>query len=197
MDLATFRQALIRCGVAQALARNSIIAQGYDDMETFARLLANDRTVTDFVKSVNKLPADQNGDRPLIPFASIRRLQAMRHWTIERQRCGINIVHNDFTDEELERTLERMEEEESMAEMTVTAPPLPDKFTSFGTNWRTFSEGFKGHCAVVRGTMHLPLLYVLRAHVAVTPAQQAAAYNTADERLMTLVQLTGKEYHTG
>jgi hypothetical protein len=39
----------------------------------------------DFIKSVNKLPADQNGDRPSIPFALIRLLQAMRHWMIERQ----------------------------------------------------------------------------------------------------------------
>jgi hypothetical protein len=36
MDLATFRQALIRCGITQALARNSIIAQGYNDTEVFA-----------------------------------------------------------------------------------------------------------------------------------------------------------------
>ena len=85
MDLATFRQALIHCGITQALARNSIIAQGFNNMEVFARYLANDRSVVDFVKSVNKLPADQNGDQPLIPFALIRLLQAMRHWMIERQ----------------------------------------------------------------------------------------------------------------
>jgi hypothetical protein len=55
-------------------------------MEVFAHYLANDRSVVDFVKSVNKVPADQNGERPSIPFASIRLLQAMRHWTIEQQQ---------------------------------------------------------------------------------------------------------------
>jgi hypothetical protein len=85
MDLATFHQALICCGITQALARNLIIAQGYNDMEVFAHYLANDRSVVDFVKSVNKLPANQSGDRPLIPFALIRLLQAMCHWTIECQ----------------------------------------------------------------------------------------------------------------
>ena len=79
MDLATFRQALIRCGITQALARNSNIAQGYNDMKVYARYLANDRSVTDFVKSVNKLPPTQEGERPSIPFALIRLLQAMRH----------------------------------------------------------------------------------------------------------------------
>jgi hypothetical protein len=85
MNLATFRQALICCGINQALARNSIIAQGYNNMEVFARYLVNDRSIVDFIKLVNKLPADQNGDRPSIPFALIRLLQAMRHWTIECQ----------------------------------------------------------------------------------------------------------------
>ena len=71
MDLPTFRQALTRCGPTQALARNSVIAQGYTDMEVFARYLANDRSISDLVKSVNKLPVIQDGDRPSIPFASI------------------------------------------------------------------------------------------------------------------------------
>jgi len=194
MDLATFRQALIRCGVTQAFARNSVIAQGYTDMEVFARYLANDRSVVDFVKSVNKLPANQDGERPSIPFASIRLLQAMRHWTIERQRCGLPIVHNELTHDELERILERMEEEESIAEMKPVPPPLPDKFSSFGKNWRVFSEGFKGHCAVVRGMMHIPLAYLLREHTVVTPDHRAAAYSTADARLMSIVRLEGKDY---
>jgi hypothetical protein len=86
MDLPTFCQALICCGITQALVCNLIIAQGYNDMEVFAHYLANDRSVVDFVKSVNKVPADQNCERPSIPFASIRLLQAMRHWTIEQQQ---------------------------------------------------------------------------------------------------------------
>ena len=129
--------------IDQALVRNSIIAQGYNDMEVFARYLANDRSVVDFVKLVNKLPADQNGDRPSIPFASIRLLQAMRHWTIERQRCGLAIVHNELTQDELERILERMEEVESIVDLKPIPPPLPEKFGSFSKNWRVFSEGFK------------------------------------------------------
>jgi hypothetical protein len=194
MDLASFRQALTRCGIAQALARNAVFAQGYNNMEVFARYLANDRSVADFVKSVNKLPANQDGDRPSIPFASIRLLQAMRHWTIERQRCGLPIVHNELTQEELERILERMEEVDSITEMKPVPPPLPGKFTSFGKNWRVFSEGFKGHCAVVRGTMTIPLAYLLREHTIVTPEHRAAEYSTADERLMAIVRLQGRDF---
>jgi hypothetical protein len=116
MDLTTFCQALICCGINQALARNLIIAQGYNDMEVFARYLANDRSIVDFVKLVNKLRADQNGDPTSIPYAWIRLLQAMRHWMIERQRCGLAIVHNELTQDELKWILERMEEVESIAD---------------------------------------------------------------------------------
>jgi hypothetical protein len=139
--------------IDQALARNSIIAQGYNDMEVFAHYLANDRSVVDFVKLVNKLPADQNGDRPSISFASIRLLQAMRPWTIERQRCGLAIVHNELTQDELERILECMEEVESFADMKPILPPLPEKFGSFGKKWRIFwkasrnsAQWFMGIC---------------------------------------------------
>jgi hypothetical protein len=118
----------------------------------------------------------------------------MRHWTIERQRCGLPIVHNDMTPEELERILARMKEEESIAEMKPSPPPLPDKFSSFGKNWRAFSEGFKGHCAVVRGMMHIPLAYLLREHTLVTPDHRDATYSTADARLMSIVRLDGVDY---
>ena len=83
----------------------------------------------------------------------------MHHWTIEHQQCGLPIVHNELTHEEFERILERMEEEEeeeSITEMKSIPPPLLDKFSSFGKNWHVFLEGFKGHCAVVQGTMNIP-----------------------------------------
>jgi hypothetical protein len=140
MDLATFHQALFCCGINQALARNSIIAQGYNDMEVFAHYLAHDRSIVDFVKLVNKLPADQNGDWPLIPFALIRLLQAMRHWTIERQCCGLAIVHNELTQDELEQILKHMEEVESIKDLKPIPPPLPKKFGSFGKNCLFFGR---------------------------------------------------------
>jgi hypothetical protein len=80
-------QPFAKLSINQVLARNSIIAQGYNNMEVFACYLASDRSIVDFVKSVNKLPADQNGDQPSIPFALIRLLQAMCYWTIECQQC--------------------------------------------------------------------------------------------------------------
>jgi hypothetical protein len=144
--------------------------------------MANDRSLVNFVKSVNKLPADQNGEQPSIPFALIRLLQAMRHcWTIERQQCGLAIVHNKLTQDELKQILECMEEVESIVEMKPIPPPLPKKFGSFGKNWHVFLEGFKGHCSVVRGTLCIPLAFILREHTIISPEHRGANYITANE----------------
>jgi hypothetical protein len=74
-----------------------------------------------------------------------------------------------------------MEEVESIVDLKPIPPPLPEKFGSFGKNWRVFLEGFKGHCAVVRGNLYIPLAYILREHTIVTPEHRAAAYSTANE----------------
>jgi hypothetical protein len=68
-----------------------------------------------------------------------------------------------------------MEEVKSITEMKPVPSPLPKKFGSFGKNWLVFSEGFKGHCAVVHGTLYIPLAYILHEHTIVTPEHQAAA----------------------
>jgi hypothetical protein len=76
-----------------------------------------------------------------------------------------------------------MEEEvESITEIKAVLPSLPEKFGSFGKNWSVFSEGFKGHCAVVCGTLYIPLAYILREHTLVTPEHRDADYSMTDER---------------
>ena len=101
MDIVLFRNALTHCGVAQPQARQAIIAQGYSNMDLFATRLASDIGIEKFVKTINKLPPGADGVQITIPYASIRMLQAMRHWTIERKHLGQAIVHNQLTAEEL------------------------------------------------------------------------------------------------
>jgi hypothetical protein len=121
-------------------------------------------------------------------------LQAMRHWTIERIRMGDPVVHNDMTENKLKRILAQMVEEEEIIMMKPVPPPLPDKFMAFGKNWRAFSDGFHGHCAVTRGTMNLPLVYTLRAHEVPTQEEmRATAHATSDLCLMALVRLDSCE----
>ena len=159
-DAVTFRNALLHCGITQPEARDAIVVQGYSNMIKFAAL--PEEEITYLVKAVNKMePEAPGGQRPIIPFASIKKLQAMRKWTWEASWHGIVVVHNDFTPEELTWMLARMEFEDQLKVNKPEVPSLPDKFTSFGTKWKAFSEGFKGHCAVVRGCMNIPLLYIL------------------------------------
>jgi hypothetical protein len=186
----SFRNALARCGVTQAEAQLSFPAQGYPSMTAFARLSEED--VEKFVKTVNKLPA-MAGVVPQVPFGSIKNLQAMRHYVIECTRLRIPVVHNNFTPAEMDRMLARMDFEAQIKVNETKPPPLPDKFVSF-TKWRVFSEGFAGHCSVLRGCMNIPLSYLLREHDIPTDDMRTATYSNSDNRLLSLVMLEGDEF---
>lgn len=194
-DTATFRQALTRCGIEQETARNTIVDQGYSSMAEFAQLSSDD--IQTFVKEVNKMPAVTVGNnqvKPSIPFASIKKLRAMRKWAIERRLMGLEVSHPAFTAAETARVMTRMDFEVQLEVNKAKPPPLPDKFVNFSGKWRPFYEGFKGHLAVARGCMNIPLLYVVREHSEVTAAMRDDTYTSSDERLMNLVVLTTDEY---
>jgi hypothetical protein len=191
-DAITFRNALTRCGITQAEALDAIPDQGYTDMLEFAQL--SPVGIESFVKSVNKLPAVPPDDRPSIPFASVKKLKAMRWWTVEKLRCGLAVVHNQFTVAELTRVLARLDYEAHLAINKPDVPELTEKFVSFGTKWRVFSERFKGHCEAQRGCMNIPLAYVLREHTEVDDDMRNADYEDSDSRLMNIVVLQGDEY---
>lgn len=192
-DALTFRYALARCGVTQPEAQEAVAGQGYSSMLLFSSLAQDE--IGDFVKYVNKLPAAAaNGVRPLIPHGSIRKLAAMRYWTIERQLIGFPVVHNDFTLAELARVLERLHCEELKSINAPEPPPLPKAFVSFASPWREFSDGIKYYCAVVRGCMNIPLLYLLREHAMPTAAMHQTFYEKSDDRLMDLVLLQGDDF---
>lgn len=199
MDVASFRLALQRCGVAQAAALDSIVAQGYDSMDAFKTLTEDE--IEHFVKAVNKLPeAAPGAHKPQITFGAIKKLKAMRNWAIERDRFGVPIAHDDFDDEQCQRILSRMDEETNLAVNKPVAPPLPEKFSSFGPKWREFSDGLKGHCGTVRGCMNIPLAYLLRDEeptvemLATDAAGDVDMFDTTDQRLMALVRCTGPEF---
>lgn len=195
MDNVTFGQALTRCGITQAIARKAIVDQGYTNMVEFAQL--SEKDIQTFVKEVNKLPVVPPAvASPSIPYASIKKLCAMRHWTIERQRTGRNTDHAGFTAAELTRIVNRMDFEAQFLVNKPSPPPLPDKFVSFGAKWRKFYEGFRGHLSVLRGCMNIPLVYVVRGHVEVTDVMQDAntVYASSDARLIATVTLQGDEY---
>ena len=103
-DAITFRNALLHCGITQPEARDALVVQGYSNMIEFAAL--PEEEITYLVKAVNKMePEAPGGQRLVIPFASIKKLQVMRKWMWEASWHGIVVVHNNFTPEELTRML--------------------------------------------------------------------------------------------
>jgi hypothetical protein len=103
-------------------------------------------------------------------------------------------VHVNFTADEMSRIIDRMDFEAQIKVNESKSPPLPDKFVSFGTKWRVFSEGFKGHCTVLRGCMNIPLSYLLREHDIPTDEMHLTLYANSDERLTALVLFEGDEF---
>lgn len=133
-------------------------------------------------------------EKPSIPYASIKKLKAIRHWAIERRRLGLDIDDGQLNAAEMTRTLSRMDYEDKLKVNKVEAPPLPDKFVSFGEKWRPFGEGFEGHLAVARGVMNIPLAYIVREIEVPTNEMRNKTYDTSDDRLIALVVLAGEEY---
>jgi hypothetical protein len=162
--MATFNAALVRCGITQPAAQLSFIDQGYPSMSAFARLSKDD--VERFVKTVNKLPVVGVGAAaavPHIPFGSIKNFKSMRRYAIDFRRLGLRLVHNQFDLATMNALNAWMDFEAQLKVNEVKPPPLPEKSVSF-TKWHTFSEGFSGHCSVLRGCMNIPLSYLLREH---------------------------------
>ena len=189
-DIVTFRQALERCGISQASARVAITDQGYTNIEEFAELSEKD-IVDLIVKVINRLPAPaEDVAPPRVPFASTKKLKAFRNWKWERAWCGLGFAHGDFTDQELTRMIQRMDFLAQQKMNELDSPPLPEKFSTFGTKWRLFKEAIHGHLAVKRGCIDVPLIYVLRDHQVVTDAMRDADYGDSDEYLINVVSLT-------
>jgi hypothetical protein len=191
-DPVTFRQALNRCGFVNNATTDGITEQGYDTMLAFARM--TNKGVAEFVKTINKIFERATPVVATIPHASIEKLQAMRLWTLERLRMGQNVIHADFTAAEMTRLIARLDEEALLLVNKPEAPPLPEKFTSFGPKWRVFAEGFEGHCAAVRGCMNIPLAYVIREHEVPTQDMYAQQYVKTDDRYIALFLHAGGEF---
>jgi len=186
-NLITFNNVLIqRCGIGQAQARAAFAADGYDGMEAFSTL--TDREIEQFVKAVNKLP-EVDGEAPKVPHASIIRLKTMRLWTLWQLRQGVDVVHVNYTQAAEAWAAERFRFEAELEVNKPDTPKSPEKFTNFDKGWRPFKDGIMGLLSAVRGGINIPLGYVLRDHLEVTPEVRNAQYATSDDMLMAVVQV--------
>jgi hypothetical protein len=176
------------CGVTTQPAHQAIVGQGYVDMTNFIALSKSG--VVELVKALTKNPLQI----VKIPFTVIKKLQAMRNWAKERERCGLDINEEDFNMNELTRMLAHMDFKAQLKVNPQDSLPLPSKFTSFDSQWRVFSEGLTGHLKVVHGCMNIPLVYMLHEHTDTMPEMLGATYKDSDEWLMACVKLQGNKF---
>jgi hypothetical protein len=182
------------CGITQAVALQAIHDQGYDTMLAFSAL--NDEDIVNFHKSITRTIPNPRA-QVNIPYASIKKLQIMRLWTLWRIRQGIAIVHANYNDAAIRWATDRFEWERGLKINKPDTPDAPAKFNGFGDKWRSFSDGFFGMMSAVRGTMNIPLSYVFREHVVPTPEiGLAAAALPSDDYLMMVVSFNIPEFTT-
>ena len=188
-NLASFRSALTRCGIPAGPSRDAIVQNGWNNMEDFSE--QSETEIDTLAKSIARLPA-VNGNPVMIPSRALKRLKAMRCWTIWRLRRNLVIVHADFDENGLQWAVERMAHEKRIKAQASLSAAKPDALKNL-TYWRPFWKQFDGYCQGVRGTMFLPLSYVYRKNAA-ADEDDDEVYADSDEQMAAMVVLEGDDY---
>ena len=133
------RNALMRCGLNQATSEYMMEDQGIDSTEEL--LMSSKESFDTMVKNAVKSAP------PEVTFssASIRRLNAFKYWAEERERCGLAVGPQLFTNETLQEylLLVRADEIEVKAKRG-QVPTKPDVLKS-EKDWFRFWEKMKNY----------------------------------------------------
>ena len=166
------RAALVRCGLNQTTANYVMTDQGFDSAEELL-MASKESFETMGTNAIKSSP-------PNVAFstASIRRLNAFKHWAKERHRCGLStapvlfsnnvVVHNMY--------VMRAKEIEISARKDQT-PIMPDTL-KMEKDWFKFWEKLKNYLGRVRGSAKIPLAYTIKDHDDVTDLICIAEYDT-------------------
>ena len=126
--------------------------------------------------------------------ASIRRLNAFKHWAEERHTCGLSTAPVLFTNDVLVQYMSVMcaNEIEISARKDQT-PIMPDPL-KMEKDWFKFWEKLKNYYGRVRGAAKIPLAYTIRDHDDITDLIRNAENDTHTKRIMAIVLLSGEHY---
>ena len=142
----------------------------------------------------NIMKANSSNRNIAMPFLSVEKLKALRHWTEARLRTDFPLEPADFTDDVAERELERMRQEAQMEkDLKQSEPAKPDKLTTL-TAWEKFWEGWTTYTEQIRGAARTTLSYIHREVAIPTEEMRTKDYPTEDERLVALTTLSGDHY---
>ena len=171
------------CGLSQA-ASNAIVAQGITDPEDF--ILFEESNIDSMIKHALKA----NVGAFVIPYLSVVKIKACRHWALTRQRIGLDFNPADFDINELEFTQDLMKERRNQKAAAQDDPEKPPEFKDM-SEWRTFWEKFDNCMSQICGAAEIPLPRVCRDTEDATAEARAAACEDNDTRHCTITALDG------
>lgn len=181
------------CNLNTPAMRDAIVVeQGVTTITELEQLSLKEIEV--MVQSINKTVRRAN-QRFIISTLSMKYLKAARVWCKWQRAKGHVPVAEEFNADARTRTLRRMEQEELISDADAPTPTAPPKLMHNGSKyWIPFWKQFSAYCSQIRGTLKIPLSYVYREHVDVTPEIAAAVYESDDDYLCAVVVLNGKYY---
>jgi hypothetical protein len=188
-----FKAALGRIGF-NAATQDAIVENGFNSID--------DLGTTD-EKSLNYLPkhlatwrdpAAPAADQVRVPFVAMEKLKAMRYWVLAQTRIGAPTTAVFFTNAVVASTLQTMKVARDQKEATEDTEVQKPVVLSDMHKWTKFWLMLSTYLGRIRGAAHIPLSYLTREHVAVTPEIETAAYATPEDKLIAITLHSGEHY---
>lgn len=195
--LNAFVRALDICGITnRSLVRHLVEVQGLDTLDDFASLSLKE--ISDMITSINKSPAVGTGQRRVnlvVSAVAAKRLKGLREWVKWQTACGKGVDALEFDEIWMKWATDRMDYESRLDVADDTIAPKPEVLKNVGFKaWTPWWRQMTNYCGTIRGTLNVPISYILRESNQPDPNILSPSYDSTDEALMACLSLTGEYY---
>jgi hypothetical protein len=193
---ASFIAALNICGITHAnLIRYLTEVQLLLTIDDFASLSLKE--IGDMITTINKAPPGAGARRSnlVITAVAAKRLKGLREWVKWQLACGKVLDARDFTPVWMKWSVDRIDYESRLEIADETIAPKPEVLKNVGFKaWTPWWRQMTNYCGTVRGTLNVPIAYILRDETDPAPNILSRSYDSTDEALMACLSLTGEYY---
>ena len=134
------------------------------------------------------------GANVIFPYSALKTIQAIKEWIKTRQNTGMTWAAVSCTQEEIDATKQRIMEMEVLKAATEDLEvPKPEKLANF-KKWILWAEQWDTYMQGSRGAADIPLNYVYRQHMVVTPEMRNGVYASNDQKLYFTTILSGRHF---
>ncbi len=189
-----FNTALLRIGF-NVDTTEAIIDQGFDTLQVLSEVEESD--IDSMIKKIRETRRALGANAPgnvTFPFLAIKRLKAMRHWSMELVRTGRPLNVGLFTGPMIAIAITRLAIENMRSETLDDETPDKPKELMDLNKWEIFWEQWKTYIGRIRGAAKCPLMYIFRDHEQVDNALHGAEYEDHDAKLIATTVLRGPWY---